>query len=67
MYARLAKTLIGRYRSLRRQTLERWDRNTATMKETVKKNGALGFACFGGPPVHFQMVSVKELLSAALA
>jgi hypothetical protein len=27
------------------------------MWDTLNKNGYLGFTCFGGPPVHFQIVS----------
>jgi hypothetical protein len=53
----LIKSLICVYRSTARRMLGRRWHVPETVWETLNKNGHLGFTCFGGPPVHFQIVS----------
>jgi hypothetical protein len=57
MVSSIIKTLIRMRRSVERRLLGSWADWRQRMLETVEKNGHLGFVCFGGPPVHFQIVS----------
>jgi hypothetical protein len=56
----MSSSLIGSVISLRRSAAGHIRRHLPSRSgaawETVEKNGMLGFVCFGGPPVHFQIV-----------
>lgn len=43
------------------KTKKSWERNVDGLRNTVKENWYLGFTSFGGPPVHFKIVSVSGL------
>jgi hypothetical protein len=42
------------------RVLASWTAWRERLLETLQKNGHLGFVCFGGPPVHFQIVSISR-------
>ncbi|OAP62900.1 hypothetical protein AYL99_02127 [Fonsecaea erecta] len=49
-------TLVRMRRSTERRIRDGWVDWQQRMRETVQKNGHLGLICFGGPPVHFQIL-----------
>lgn len=57
MLSSLIATLVRTRRQVYRYLRETAEHRSHIIREVVQKNGALGFICFGGPPVHFQIVS----------
>ncbi|KIW21447.1 hypothetical protein PV08_02027 [Exophiala spinifera] len=55
MLSSLIATLVRTQRLGSRYLREYAERRSQVIREVVQKNGALGFICFGGPPVHFQI------------
>lgn len=43
------------------KTEKSWRSNVEGLRNTVKENWYLGFTSFGGPPVHFKIVSLGIL------
>ncbi|KAL6248427.1 hypothetical protein RBB50_004682 [Rhinocladiella similis] len=56
MLSSLVATLVRTRRLVFRYIHEAAERRGHVVWEVVQKNGALGFICFGGPPVHFQIL-----------
>ncbi|OCT51900.1 hypothetical protein CLCR_09346 [Cladophialophora carrionii] len=67
MLSSLVRNVLSARRSLERRLRARWPQTQGKAWETLQKNGLLGFICFGGPPVHFQIVSVSYNWDLALA
>lgn len=53
----LAQALFALPHSIANYVTEAPRRRPVNIRDTLKKNGELGFTCFGGPPVYFQIVS----------
>ncbi|KIW33548.1 uncharacterized protein PV07_00388 [Cladophialophora immunda] len=56
MFSSSLKALTRVRRSVERRMLDGWVDWHQRMRETLQKNGHLGLICFGGPPVHFQIL-----------